>query len=235
MSPILNIEIFIAHVRVVFNVNISSRSLNKTFFLPLFQLNGVLHNLPLNLNEGAVQVYKHGKRYVIKTDFGLIVTYDRIYHVRVTVPGNYRGKVCGLCGNFNGNKNDDFRNPRGSVVNQVNAFGASWKVAIRGAKCQHGCINAKCPNCVKARKDVFSKYIYCGIITSPKSPFKTCHGKVNPKPYFDDCVYDVCASNGERKVLCDSIETYAHNCHNAGVDIKNWRTPSFCRKYFVFF
>ncbi|XP_061572588.1 IgGFc-binding protein [Cololabis saira] len=191
-------------------------------------VNGVFNNLPVNVNDGAVQVYQEGRNYVIASNFGLLVTYDLVYHVTVTVSSNYRGKVCGLCGNFNGDKNDDFQMPNNRLTNRVNAFGKSWKVTIPKVVCEDGCNGKNCPDCDSAHKAVFSKPIYCGILTAPKGPFANCHSKLNPQPYFDDCVFDLCASNGEGDVLCDSVAAYAYNCHMAGVDVQSWRTPSFC-------
>lgn len=186
--------------------------------------------LPLSLNDGAVQVYQEGIHYIIATKFGLLVTYDLVYHVSVTVPGNYRGMVCGLCGNYNGNKKDDFQMPNRQLANKENVFGKSWKVTIPNVVCGNGCEGSNCPDCDPARKAVFSKTTYCGIVTAPKGPFAVCHSKLDPKPYFDDCVFDVCASNGDGKVLCDSVAAYAFNCHMAGADVNNWRTASFCRE-----
>uniref|UniRef100_A0A3B4XQ41 Fc gamma binding protein n=1 Tax=Seriola lalandi dorsalis TaxID=1841481 RepID=A0A3B4XQ41_SERLL len=191
-------------------------------------VNGVFNYLPVNLDNGAVLVYQEGQHYVIATNFGLLVTYDLVYHVTVTVPGNYRGKVCGLCGNFNGNQKDDFQTPKRQLTSNVNVFGTSWKVTIPGVVCKNGCEGNYCPKCEPARKAVFSKSTYCGVVTAPKGPFAVCHSKLDPEPYFEDCVFDVCASNGDGKVLCNSIAAYAFNCHMAGVDVKNWRTASFC-------
>ncbi|KAM9724184.1 IgGFc-binding protein isoform 1-T1 [Menidia menidia] len=191
-------------------------------------VNGVFNNLPVNLNEGEVQVYQEGRNYVIATNFGLIVTYDLVYHVTVTAPGNYRGKVCGLCGNFNGDKKDDFQMSNNKLTKNVNWFGKSWKVTIPNVVCENGCEGKNCPDCDQAHKAVFSKTTYCGILTSPKGPFAACHSKLDPQSYFDDCVFDMCVSNGDGKVLCDSVAAYAYNCHMAGVNVKNWRTPSFC-------
>ena len=194
------------------------------------QVNGVLNNLPLNLNDGEVVVYQEGKHYTLKTKFGLVVTYDLVYHVTVTVPGNYRGKTCGLCGDFNGKRNDEYRLPNGRLSRDVNAFGAAWKVAIPGVVCDDGCSGNKCPKCNPKQKAIFQKPTYCGILTDPKGPFAACHAKLKPAPYFADCIFDICTSNGDRKVLCDSAASYALNCHIAGIDVKGWRSPSFCRK-----
>ncbi|XP_061110253.1 IgGFc-binding protein-like [Conger conger] len=191
-------------------------------------VNGVLNNLPLNLNDGKVVVYQEGKHYTLKTRFGLVVTYDLVYHVTVTVPGNYRGKTCGLCGNFNGNKNDEYRLPNGRLSMDVNAFGAAWKVAIPGVVCDDGCSGNKCPTCNPKQKAIFQKPSYCGILSDPKGPFAACHAKLDPEPYYADCIFDICTSNGDRKVLCDSAASYALYCHIAGVDVKSWRSPSFC-------
>lgn len=76
--------------------------------MSFIQVNGIMMGLPVNLNNEAVKAYQEGTYDVITTDFGLRVTYDLVYHVIVTVPGNYRDKTCGLCGNFNSNKNDEF-------------------------------------------------------------------------------------------------------------------------------
>uniref|UniRef100_A0A3Q1FXL3 Fc gamma binding protein n=1 Tax=Acanthochromis polyacanthus TaxID=80966 RepID=A0A3Q1FXL3_9TELE len=152
-----------------------------------------------------VLVYQEGNHYVIETNFGLRVTYDLVYHVTVTVPGNYRGKVCGLCGNFNGDQKDDFQMPNRQLTNNVNAFGKSWKVTIPNVVCENGCEGNDCPKCDPARKAVFSKSTYCGIVTAPKGPFAACYSILDPQPYFDDCVFDVCASNGDGKVLCNSV------------------------------
>lgn len=184
----------------------------------------------MNLNDGEVQVFKEGARIVIATQFGLRVTYDLIYHVTITVPSNYRDKVCGLCGNFNDNKKDDFMLANGRITRDVNQFALSWKVAIPGVLCSNGCRAGTCLNCPSNRKAVFSASHYCGIATADKGPFAICHSKLDPQSYFDNCVFDLCAANGDGDVLCNSLASYAFSCQKVGVNIKNWRTPSFCRK-----
>lgn len=193
-------------------------------------MNGVFNHLPLSLNDGAVLVYQEGKHFVIATDFGLRVTYNRIYHVTVTVPGNYRGKVCGLCGNFNGDQKDDFQMPDKQLTTNRNNFGKSWKVTIPGVACSDGCEGNSCPECDSSRKAVLSETSYCGIVTAPTGPFSVCYSTLDPQSYFSDCVYDVCASNGDEDVLCESIAAYVVDCHDAGTEVPNWRTASFCRK-----
>nr|XP_023659456.1 IgGFc-binding protein-like isoform X1 [Paramormyrops kingsleyae] len=191
-------------------------------------VNGVFNYLPLNLSNDAVVAYLEGFNYVLKTNFGLVVTYDHVYHVSVIVPGDYHGKTCGLCGNFNGNKNDDLHLPNGTFTKNINDFGLAWKVAIPDVVCDDGCSGNTCPDCAPALKTIYGAPGYCGILTAPDGPFTACYSKLDPTLYFNDCVYDICASYGNREVLCDTIAAYVYNCQLAGVEIKNWRTPYFC-------
>ncbi|MBN3317980.1 FCGBP protein, partial [Atractosteus spatula] len=191
-------------------------------------VNGVWNNLPISLNNHAVRAFQHGINVIIDTSFGLRVTYDLVYHVTVRVPGSYRDKMCGLCGNFNGNQKDDFLLPSGQLTPDIKAFGSAWKVAVPGVLCDDACSGNTCPVCEAKRQAVFEKRGYCGILTEPNGPFAQCYAKVHPDVYFSNCIYDLCMSEGDIKVLCNSIAAYVTACQSIGVDIKSWRTPSFC-------
>ncbi|XP_031442533.1 IgGFc-binding protein-like [Clupea harengus] len=197
----------------------------------LVMVNGVMMNVPLNLNDEQIVVKQVGSNYVISTDFGLKVTYDLVYHVTVTVPGNYRDKTCGLCGNFNGNKDDEFQLPDGKMTKDVTTFGASWKVGVPGVVCEDGCVGDSCPKCPASEmKEIDSD---CSILTDPKGPFAVCHAVIDPASYFRDCVYDVCVAGakGHTQMLCHSINAYVIDCQDIGTKVLNWRSQSLCRKY----
>ena len=51
-------------------------------------------------------------------------------HAELSVPGNYKRKMCGLCGNFNGYPQDDLRTRSGQITASAAIFGNSWKVCI---------------------------------------------------------------------------------------------------------
>uniref|UniRef100_A0A667WZ93 VWFD domain-containing protein n=1 Tax=Myripristis murdjan TaxID=586833 RepID=A0A667WZ93_9TELE len=195
--------------------------------------NGVLLHLPLNLNKGAVMVYQDGTNDVILTDFGLKVTYDLVYHVTVTVPGNYRSKTCGLCGNFNGNREDEFQLPDGKVTKDLQAFGAAWRESVPGVVCEDGCSGDVCPVCDDSRKAVLEKD--CAIITDATGPFAACHNIIDPASYYRDCIYDVCIADGNRNTLCLSINAYMLDCQDVGANIQDWRSSSFCRGFLHIF
>uniref|UniRef100_A0A8C4YFY3 VWFD domain-containing protein n=1 Tax=Gopherus evgoodei TaxID=1825980 RepID=A0A8C4YFY3_9SAUR len=194
----------------------------------LFQVDGVSHNLPLVVADGQLQAYQHGGNVLVQTDFGLTVSYDLLYHARVTVPGNYQGQTCGLCGNYNGRRDDEFLLPDGRAAPDVAAFGSAWKVPIPGAACEDGCAGNSCPVCKETKRDFFKQRKYCGLLTAPDGPFAACHSTVSPTVYFNNCLYDLCLGNGDSQVLCQSIYSYVTACQEARVTIQPWRSASFC-------
>lgn len=81
-----------------------------------------------------------------------------------------QGKVCGLCGNFNGDGKDDFTTQGQLLVSDVLEFANSWKVST-------------CPDaednfdpCFKTPNRHTWAKMQCGIINS--DTFKNCHPKV---------------------------------------------------------
>ncbi|XP_060132429.1 IgGFc-binding protein [Zootoca vivipara] len=194
------------------------------------KVNGVFHSLPVEFSGGCLRAYQHGTKVLIETDFGLIMSYDLVYRVTITVPGSYRNQMQGLCGNYNGKKEDDFLLPDGKTTSDVAKFGAAWKVAVPGAvgPCSDGCSGNSCPVCEKKKEEVFKQRHYCGILTASDGPFSACHAKVDPRVYFSDCIYDVCLGNGDSEALCQNIQSYTSACQEAGIPVQTWRSPSFC-------
>ncbi|XP_078392309.1 IgGFc-binding protein-like, partial [Cetorhinus maximus] len=192
-------------------------------------VDGVLVILPLTLDNGRVRAYQHGHKAVIKTDFGLVLTYDLMYYVAATIPGSYRDKVRGLCGNFNGKKDDEFALPSGQLTRDVTAFGQSWRVpGAEGSECSAGCSDSGCPACEPERQAVLGKRNYCGFLTASGGPLSACHSVAQPGRFFRDCLYDTCQSNGDSRALCASIQAYVEACQAQNVTLQTWRNESFC-------
>ncbi|NXV90820.1 FCGBP protein, partial [Calonectris borealis] len=191
-------------------------------------VDSISHHLPAILSNGRVQVLQHGTGVLLQADFGLVIRYDLLYHVMVTVPQSYQGHLCGLCGNYNGQRNDDFLLPNGQQAPNAVVFGPAWKTP--DASCNDDCPEDDCPVCTEEKAAVLQKPNYCGILTVPKGPFDSCHHLINPALYFQTCLHDLCLAEGDTRVLCQSIQSYATACQDAGVVIEAWRRPSFCRK-----
>ncbi|XP_078197925.1 mucin-5B-like [Callithrix jacchus] len=95
----------------------------------------------LILQEGTFKVVARGPggdppyriRYmgiflVIETR-GMAVSWDRKTSIFIRLHQDYKGRVCGLCGNFDGNAINDFTTRSRSVVGDALEFGNSWKLS----------------------------------------------------------------------------------------------------------
>ncbi|MEE6482041.1 hypothetical protein FKM82_013126 [Ascaphus truei] len=190
------------------------------------QVNEANVRLPATLMSDKIHVESYGQGIRIETDFGLQVIYDLTYHVTVTVPANYRSRTCGLCGNYNGNAQDDL----GPTPSDVITFVETWKSPNKGEICEIGCGGAEnpCPNCQGTNNDVFSRDNYCGMMSATTGPFVKCHSRVDPAPYQSHCTFALCQRDGDTTMLCNSIAVYAHACQGAGVTDLRWRNEAVC-------
>ncbi|XP_069804822.1 IgGFc-binding protein-like [Dendropsophus ebraccatus] len=190
-------------------------------------VNGVTSRLPLTLQSGNLRAECYGQGVIIKADFGFSLRYDLQSRISVTVPSNYMEGTCGLCGNYNGFAEDD----AGTTPEEINDFGNKWRVQGDADERCGGCGSRDnpCPTCQEEKRKIFSQTINCGIISDPSGPFAKCHSKVHPESYVNDCVSDLCLTNGEdSSVLCDSVAVYADACKFEGDKDITWRTEDFC-------
>lgn len=143
----------------------------------------------------------------------------------------FQSHVCGLCGNYNGDPNDDMVTSLGGLATDLVEFGKSWKVERGDDACSHGC-RGKCWRCSPEQVARYSKVTSCGLIGKHRGgPFHPCHALVDPKPYLANCVADLCAFEGYKQILCRALKTYADACQREGAAVADWRKHSGCREY----
>ncbi|XP_026723109.1 IgGFc-binding protein-like, partial [Athene cunicularia] len=200
----------------------------------IVRVNNHHSHLPIALAEGKLHLQQKGKSLLLETDFKLKILYDWDNRVLVKLPSALSGKVCGLCGNSNGNPHDDSLMPDGNLALDAVELGRSWKVAGESRNCRDTCDGA----CGQCRWEEAAKYkadTSCGMLTQRRGPFESCHAAVNPNIYLRHCVNDVCMSNGLHAMLCKALEAYADDCQEEGVTIPNWRALARChRQIFIY-
>ncbi|XP_035490491.2 zonadhesin, like isoform X3 [Scophthalmus maximus] len=187
------------------------------------QVNGTNVNLPVTLSP-SVSVFKSGKHYTVSMKFGVTVRYDGNHFMDIKVIKDYQSKLCGLCGDYDGDIKDDYRKPDGSLTNNVNDFGHSWNTDPECNKKP----NTTVPECDEEEQELYESSGYCGILLDKNGPFAECHPKVNPNNYFRDCLFDLCELDGAKPILCEAIEAYVNECQDRQVNIGPWRNETFC-------
>ncbi|XP_053545250.1 mucin-5B-like [Bombina bombina] len=172
--------------------------------------------------EVPYKVRHMGIYLVIEANNGLILMWDRKTSIFIKLSKDFEGNVCGLCGDYDGNRINDFTTRSLSVVGDVIEFGNSWK------------LSPSCPD-AKQSRDPCSANPYrkswaqkqCSIINS--AVFSACHAQVDPSNYYDACVTDSCAcdAGGDCECFCTAIAAYAQACSESGICV-SWRTPNIC-------
>ncbi|CAH1253577.1 FCGBP [Branchiostoma lanceolatum] len=168
---------------------------------------------------------KFAGRYVtIETGFGLKVSFDGSHRAEVVLPDLYKGALCGLCGNYNGDVDDEYLTPDGTRAGDVVQFGNSWRVAREGDQCNEN------PEPVTQCSDALQRTVseLCGVLNDPNSVFAACYSVLNPEGTLETCEYDMCALNGDMASLCDNLQAYTDSCAEAGINIGTWRNTTFC-------
>uniref|UniRef100_A0A667HHH3 Fc gamma binding protein n=1 Tax=Lynx canadensis TaxID=61383 RepID=A0A667HHH3_LYNCA len=183
--------------------------------------------LPVSLAEGRLRVYQSGTRAVVELDFGLVVTYDWDCQLALSLPERFRDQVCGLCGNYNSDPTDDFLTPDSELAPDAVEFANSWKLDDGDYLCDDGCQN-NCPSCTPGQAQHYEGNRLCGMLTQADGPFAACHSALPPRPFLEECVYDMCVLNGDRSSLCRSLSAYAQACLEHGISVGDWRSPANC-------
>ncbi|XP_049429964.1 mucin-2-like [Epinephelus fuscoguttatus] len=194
-----------------------------------------LGNNEIVLSEEHVRVIKQSKGedipyhiqtmgiyLVIEAKNGLVLIWNKKTTLMIRLKPTFKGKVCGLCGNYDGNVKNDFTTRDKQIVVEALEFGNSWKDS------------PTCPN-ANTHRNPCSLYSHrqawalkhCSIINS--KVFASCHSKVDPRHHYDACVRDTCSCNtgGDCECFCSSVAAYAAACNEAGACVR-WRTPTIC-------
>ncbi|XP_013408821.1 uncharacterized protein LOC106172586 [Lingula anatina] len=107
-------------------------------------VDGVRVYLTVPHRRGHFTLLEQNGRIALVTAFGLIVrAYNTGKHrISVDVPSEYQRMLCGLCGDFNRDPNDELRLQSGELLHvdesdpwpAHKAFGESWQVHVEGEK-----------------------------------------------------------------------------------------------------
>ncbi|XP_017793128.1 PREDICTED: BMP-binding endothelial regulator protein [Habropoda laboriosa] len=187
------------------------------------KVNGKKVELPYRV-ANRLDVNRTVDSIIVSTQIGIKVLWDGISFLEVSAPTSYRGRLCGLCGNFNSLPKDDFTNRRGRLLQDPQPFGQSWLVGGAKRSCTRPKLVANLDRArrCRGRKD----HRLCNRLRS--QIFDACHKKVNPTMYYKACLQDMCECPSEN-CYCESFTAYAHECKRLGIQLPHWRKSTRCR------
>lgn len=146
--------------------------------------------------------------------------------MQVQAAVKYKGRLCGLCGNYNGVSRDDLKTRRGANMSdeQVWRFANSWRVGGRKACGRRRESPGRHRGVCRSRR----RWGVCKPLRD-SAVFGSCGSHLNPSNYFESCRKDMCECPTEL-CYCDSFAAYAHECSRLGVDLPNWRQETKCTR-----
>ncbi|XP_050569179.1 otogelin-like protein [Cygnus atratus] len=177
--------------------------------------------LMLPQTVGNVFVERLADYILVKTTFGFSLAWDGNSGIYIKLTEDHKGKSCGLCGNFNGNKYDDLILQNiGEHTEDIAEFANSWAVQTPDdAACVPTAsdFSSPCSADEKSTEDIFFK---CQIFL--QFPFFSCHESIDPYSYISSCMNDLCRVDDD-ETYCRAVTEYARACSHAGSPVRDWR------------
>ena len=192
------------------------------------QVNGVWRSLPLTLPGATVNIHRNPAVVTVETDSRVLISYDNAGAVHIKLPAAYAGKVCGMCGNFNSLDEDDNQRPDGTPAADATDLALSWQT---GAHAAAPCDAVLVPHVCEPLEELsYASRPFCGGLLSTTGPFSRCLSVLGVESYYRSCVAGMCASHGDLRAMCRTMQSYAEICYDAGVAVPAWRNGTACSR-----
>ncbi|RUS71852.1 hypothetical protein EGW08_020386, partial [Elysia chlorotica] len=194
----------------------------------------------------SITAIPKGSRHflVVKTGHCIEMTWDNIHTVKIKIPDIYKNHICGLCGNYDGIRENDLTID-GKPVSEVEYGTYHYEPGSNSAECKDGGV-IPTVSCSDADKAKFSVPDFCGVLnpagdsplaqtiiqTSTSAEAKQANSDVL-KQKFDSCVYDHCLQANFGDGRCRYLENIVEDMlEDLNIDDENldraWRQFSGC-------
>jgi len=165
---------------------------------------------------------------------GLTVGFNGKQNMRIHLPCQYNGNVCGLFGNADHDPSNDNQMPSGMPAATENELGLSWlatdfpdEAELGEEECLDEPLDTPATDEVCPPETLREAATKCSAILDNQGPFVACHSVIPPADYFEDCVYDLCLffenDLEHTEAMCELYNSYAQECADVGVTGMEWR------------
>ncbi|XP_048013929.1 mucin-5B-like [Megalobrama amblycephala] len=181
----------------------------------------------LPVTRGPVSIFKPSSSFIIADlkSLRLKIQLKPIMQLYIVASTEEKGKMSGLCGNFNGIQKDDFKKESGITEGTSTTFVNIWKNYPYSCPDIENTFDNPCSLHLETEKHAQD---WCSRLKNQSGVFSPCHSEICPEIYYQRCVYDTCKCADINKCMCAALSTYAHACAAKGVVLKGWMDPDIC-------
>uniref|UniRef100_A0A8C5KPQ3 VWFD domain-containing protein n=1 Tax=Jaculus jaculus TaxID=51337 RepID=A0A8C5KPQ3_JACJA len=174
-------------------------------------------SLPYTSNGLQITPYGQNMQLVAKQlELELVVIWGPDAHLMVLVERKYMGRLCGLCGNFDGNADNEFLSEEGKLLEPYK-YATLQKLDDPNEICVHEAIPSP-----PVPQTAYAKI--CTRLLNLVSP--ECN--VPKDPLVRSCQEDMatCAQPGQQNCSCATLSEFSRRCSMAGQPVRSWRGPA---------
>ncbi|XP_026945699.1 mucin-6 [Sagmatias obliquidens] len=176
-------------------------------------------SLPYTSNGLQITPFGQSVRLVAKQlELELVVMWGPGAHLMVLVEKKHMGKMCGLCGNFDGEKANEFLSEDGQLL-EPPKYATLQKLDDPNEICAYEAIpSPRVPQAENAQTCIQLLTLVSRECNVPKEPFLL------------SCQADMatCAQPGQHHCSCATLSEYSRQCSMAGQPVNSWRGPGLC-------
>ncbi|XP_072740487.1 alpha-tectorin [Ciconia boyciana] len=190
------------------------------------KVNGSHVNIPF-VTGLSTKIFSQEGFLVIDSSPDIQIRYNGFNVIRITIGERLQNKVCGLCGNFNGDRTDDHATLRGKPAVSSVVLAQSWKTNGMQKSCNELQYSQYAASCDNVQIQELQSDSYCLKLTDMKGFFQPCYGLLDPLPFYESCFLDGCY-NHKKVQLCGSLAAYGEACRTFGILGTEWIEKENC-------
>ncbi|NWS98833.1 TECTA protein, partial [Mionectes macconnelli] len=192
------------------------------------QVNGSQVSIPF-VTGLSTKIFSQEGFLVIDSSPDIQIRYNGFNVIKITIGDRLQNKVCGLCGNFNGDRTDDYATLRGKPAVSSVVLAQSWKTNGMQKSCNELQYSQYAASCDNVQIQDLQSDSYCLKLTDMKGFFQPCYGLLDPLPFYESCFLDGCY-NHKKVQLCGSLAAYGEACRTFGILGTEWIEKENCCK-----